>query len=78
MESTNLETLLQIVTIIGGIVTLFLALLQIIETYVDIGDKIHKRRLERKNQAPGLPKNDNRRLFDTNQSSRVHKSSLPE
>lgn len=78
MEGINLETILQVVTILGGIIALFLALLQIIETYVDIGDKLHKRRLERKNQAPGLPKNDNRRLFDTNQSSRVHKSSLPE
>ena len=69
MEGTNLETLLQVVTIVGGIVALLLALLQIVETYVDIGDKLHKRRLDRKNQAPGLPGNDNRRLFDTNQSN---------
>lgn len=78
MESTNLETILQVVTILGGIIALFLALLQIIETYVDIGDKIHKRRLERKNQAIGQPSNDNRRLFGTNQSNQVNKSSLPE
>lgn len=56
MEGINLETILQVVTILGGIIALFLALLQIVETYVDIGDKLHKRRLERKNQAPGLPK----------------------
>ncbi len=75
MNGINLETLLQVVTIVGGIVALFLALLQIVETCVDIGDKLHKRRLERKKQALGQPNNDNRRLFGTN---KVHKSSLPE
>lgn len=78
MEGINLETLLQVVTILGGIVALFLALLQIIETYVDIGDKLHKRQLERKNKVPDQTGNDNRRSFDTNQSNQVHKSSLPE
>lgn len=78
MEGTNLETLLQVVTIVGGIVALFLAFLQIVETYVDIGDKLHKRRLDRKNRAPSLPGKDNHRSFDTNQSNQVHKSSLPE
>lgn len=66
MESANLETILQVVTILGGIIALFLALLQIVETYVDIGDKLHKRRLERKNQAPASPSKDNHRLVDTN------------
>lgn len=52
MEGITLETLHQVVTILGGIGALLLALLQIIETYVDIGDKLRKRRLDRKNQAP--------------------------
>lgn len=78
MEGINLEMLLQVVTILGGIIAPLLALLQIIETYVDIGDKLHKRRLERKNHTLGQPSNDRRRLVDTNQSKQVHKSSLPE
>lgn len=75
MEGINLEVILKVVTILGGIVALFLALLQIVETYVDIGDKLHKRRLDRKNQAPGQPRNDNRRLFNSNESKQVHKPS---
>lgn len=78
MEGINLETLLQVVTIVGGIIALFLALLQIIETYVDIGDKLHKRRLERKNQTPGRSSNDKHRFPNSNESDRVHKPSLPE
>ena len=69
MEGINLETILQVVTILGGIIALFLALLQIVETYVDIGDKLHNRRLERKSQTPGLPNKNNCRLFDTNKSN---------
>lgn len=78
MEGVNLETLLQGVTILGGIVALFLALLQIVETYVDIGDKLHKRRLSRRNQAHGQSSNDKRRFSNGNESDRVHKPSLPE
>jgi hypothetical protein len=52
MANIELETVGQIVAILGGAVALLLALLQIVDTYVDIGDKLHKRRLDRKNQAP--------------------------
>lgn len=75
MEGINLEVILKVVTILGGIIALFLALLQIIETYVDIGDKLHKRQLERKNPAPGQPRNGNSRLFNSNEPNQVHKPS---
>lgn len=78
MEGVDLETIVQVVTILGGIVALFLALLQIIETYVDIGDKLHKRRLDRKNQTPDRSSNDKRRFSNSNEFDRGHKPSSPE
>jgi len=78
MEGINLETLLQVVTILGGIIALFLALLQIIETYVDIGDKLHKRRLDQKNQIPGPPSNANRIFVNSNETNQTQKISSPE
>lgn len=50
------------------IIALFLAHLQIVATYVDIGDRLRKRRLERKNQFPKKARNDNDQLFDKNES----------
>lgn len=55
MEGINLETLLQVVTILGGIVAFFLALLEIIETYMDIGEKLRKQRLRKKQKSPDRP-----------------------
>jgi hypothetical protein len=78
MEGINLDTNVQAVTILGGIIALFLALLQIIETYVDIGDKLRKRRLDRKNQAPRQARNHNQQLFNGDKLDRTHKSSLSE
>jgi hypothetical protein len=48
MEYIDLETSVQFVTILGGAIALLLAVLQIIETYLDIGEKLSKRRLARK------------------------------
>ncbi len=76
MEGVDLETIVQVVTILGGIIALLLALLQIVETYVNIGDKLHKRQLDRKNK---MPRQANDRVsFNGNEPNRSHKSSSPE
>lgn len=51
MGTVDLETLLLVVTILGGAVALLLALLQMFDTYIDIGDKLRKRR--KKDRAKG-------------------------
>lgn len=50
MILSDLETVVHIVTIVGGTVTLVLALLQIVETYLDVGDKLRKRRQHKKHK----------------------------
>jgi hypothetical protein len=55
MGFSDVESLVQFITILGGAVALVLALLQIIETYLDIGDKLRKRRqisMEKKSASP--------------------------
>lgn len=52
MESIQVETVVQIIALLGGTVTLLLGLLQIVDTYLDIGKKLHKRRLMRKRKRP--------------------------
>jgi hypothetical protein len=44
MENVYLETTVQVVAIVGGIVGLVLAGLQATETCIDIGEKLRKRR----------------------------------
>ena len=44
MTSFNLDTAVQIVTIIGGLVALVLAGVEIADTWLDIIDKLSKRR----------------------------------
>jgi hypothetical protein len=52
MASIQVESVVQVVTILGGIVALLLALLQIVETYLDIGEKLRKQRLRKKEKPP--------------------------
>lgn len=47
MDTINLEVVILVVTIISGVVTLILALFQIVDTYLDIGDKLRKRQLRK-------------------------------
>ena len=51
MDSANLEAILQVVTILGGAIALLLAVMQIFDTYLDIGEKLRKRRLRQKGQS---------------------------
>ena len=48
MANIQMEILVQAVTILGGTVALLLAVLQIVETYLDIGEKLRKQRLRKK------------------------------
>lgn len=48
MASIQIESVVQVVTILGGIVALLLALLQIVDTYLDIGEKLRKQRSRKK------------------------------
>lgn len=48
MANISVEMMVQVVTILGGVVALLLAALQIIETYLDIGEKLRKQRLRKK------------------------------
>ncbi len=48
MANIQIETVVQVVTILGGTVALALAALQIVETYLDMGEKLHKKRLRKK------------------------------
>lgn len=48
MASLSLEAVAQVVTIIGGAAALLLAALEMIDTYLDIGEKLRKRRAARK------------------------------
>ena len=52
MANIQIETAVQVITILGGTVALLLAVLQIAETYLDIGEKLRKRRLVRKRKRP--------------------------
>lgn len=52
MASIQVEIVVQIIALLGGTVTLLLGLIQIVDTYLDIGDKLHKRRLMRKRKRP--------------------------
>lgn len=48
MANMQLDAVVGVVTILGGAVALVLALLQIIETYLDVGEKLRKLRLRKK------------------------------
>ena len=48
MASIDLETAVQLITIAGGAVALLLAALQLVDTYLDIAEKLRKRRRVRK------------------------------
>lgn len=49
MDTLNSEAFLGVITIVGGVVALVLGIFQVVDTYLDIGDKLRKRRL-RKNR----------------------------
>lgn len=55
MANIQMEMLVQAVTILGGTVALLLAALQIVETYLDIGEKLRKQRLRKKQKRPDQP-----------------------
>ena len=44
MENVNLETAVQVVAIVSGVIALVLAGLQATETWLDIGEKLKRRR----------------------------------
>jgi hypothetical protein len=44
MAGFNLDTAAQVITIVGGLVALVLAGVEIADTWLDIGDKVSKRR----------------------------------
>lgn len=48
MANIQIETAVQVITILGGTVALLLAVMQIVDTYLDIGEKLRKKRLRRK------------------------------
>jgi hypothetical protein len=48
----DLAAPVQLVSILGGTIALVLAILQIVETYLDTGEKLRQRRLEWKQKAP--------------------------
>jgi len=50
MANIQIETMVQVVTILGGAVALALAALQIVETCLDIGEKLRKQRLRKKHK----------------------------
>ena len=52
MANIQMEMLVQAVTILGGTVALLLAGLQIAETYLDIGEKLRRKRHRKKQQRP--------------------------
>jgi len=51
MGNANLETAVQVVTIVGGVGTLMLAALQAAKTWLDIGEKLKKRKGEQERAA---------------------------
>ena len=55
MAGIQIEIVVQVVTVLGGIVALLLALLQIVETYLDIGEKLRKQRLRKKQRGTNKP-----------------------
>lgn len=55
MASIQVEFVVQVVTILSGAVALALALLQIVETYLDIGEKLRKQRLRSKQRRTNKP-----------------------
>ncbi len=55
MADIQVETLVQVVTVLGGTIALLLAVLQIVETYLDIGEKLRKQRLRKKQKGPDRP-----------------------
>lgn len=48
MANIQMEMLVQAVTILGGTFAILLAVLQIVETYPDIDEKLRKQRLRKK------------------------------
>lgn len=48
MGTVNFDTIAQIVTVLGGAVALLLAALQIVETYLDVSEKLRKRRSKKR------------------------------
>ena len=48
MEGINLDTAVRAVPIAGGAVALLLAALQLVDTWLDIGEKLRKRHREMK------------------------------
>ena len=55
MASIQVEFVVQAITILGGAVALLLALLQIVETYLDIGEKLRKQRFRKKQRDNNKP-----------------------
>lgn len=53
MTGLNLETAVQVVTIIGGIIALLLAAVQMVDTWLDIGEKLRKRRSRKQTPPTG-------------------------
>jgi len=48
MGNVNLETIVHVVTIVGGVIALVLAGLQVAETWIEIGEKMRKRKREQR------------------------------
>lgn len=54
MEGLDLDTVAQVVSVFGGLVALMLAAVEIADTWLDIGEKIRKRRKAgKKNRKSG-------------------------
>lgn len=51
MQGFTLEAALQLITIAGGAVALLLAALQLVDTYLDIAEKLRKRRRGQKKKT---------------------------
>lgn len=47
MDTLNTEAILGVVTIVGGLVAIVLGIFQVVDTYLDIGDKLRKRQLRK-------------------------------
>ena len=52
MASVNLESAVQIVAIVGGSIALLAASFQVVDTFLDINEKLYKRRFRRKESNP--------------------------
>lgn len=60
MEGISLDTAVQVITIAGGAVALLLATLQLVDTWLDIGEKLRKRQEDVKKQQAGRAKKNGR------------------